>query len=346
MSFYTEAETQLLIALIELDQPIETPNNNFYHFHPQSMEEAATYFKEMRVDWSEAYDSLAERGLLAPVGEGWALTPAGRQAAAELRRARPPIYYWYREYYTIAPRSAAYRRFCEELYGKYLCQANFSDMGQLTTLLGALALQPGERALDLGCGIGLIAEILANASGAAFTGIDYCPEAIAQALERTADRREQLDFVVQNLDTLDFPDGSFDALVSIDTLYMPNDLDATLRKMAALLRPGGRMGLFYSTAIWDVGDDRSRLHPDCTPLGAALRRVGLPFTTQDFSAATHRHLQRKHRIGLALRPAFEAEHRLELFDYILAESDASDAPFDPHTCAFTRYLYRVELPRE
>ena len=49
----------------------------------------------------------------------------------------------------------------------------------------------------------------------------------------------RLGFAVQNLDTLDFPDGSFDALIAIDTLYMPNDLNATLRKMAALLKRAG-----------------------------------------------------------------------------------------------------------
>jgi ubiquinone/menaquinone biosynthesis C-methylase UbiE len=342
MHTLSEAEIQVLIALIELSQPIETPNNNFYRFHPQTMKEAAMYFKGFLADWSEAYDDLAQRGLLEPVVEGWALTAAGQKTAAELRRARPPIYYWYREYYTTAPHSPAYRRFCEELYGRFLCQANFSDMGQLARLVETLDLHPGERALDLGCGIGLIAEYLSDSSGAAFTGIDYCPDAIAQALERTAAKRQRLDFAVQNLDTLDFPDGSFNALIAIDTLYMPNDLDATLRKMAALLKPGGRMGIFYSTAIWDVGDERARLRPERTPLGEALTRVGLTFTTLDFSRETHRHLQRKHRIGLALRPAFEAEGQLGLYDYILAESDAGSAPFDPQTCAITRYLYRVE----
>ena len=229
------------------------------------------------------------------------------------------------------------------MYGRYLCQANFSDMEQLARLAETLDLRPTERALDLGCGIGLIAEYLSDSSGAAFTGIDYCPDAVAQALERTVSKRARLDFAVQNLDTLDFPDGSFDTLIAIDTLYMPNDLDTTLGKMAALLKPGGRIGIFYSTAVWDVDGERTRLQAERTPLGEALPR-GLVFTTQDFSRETHDHLQRKHQIGKALRPAFEAEGRLGLYDYILAESDGGDAPFDQLTCAIARYLYRVERP--
>jgi SAM-dependent methyltransferase len=338
-----EGEIQILIALVELAQPAETPNNNFYTFYPKTLDGAAAYFKSLRVDWSAAYIALAQRGLIAAAGGSWALTPAGLTAAAELRRARPPIYYWYREYYSAAPRSPAYARFCEQLYGRYLCQANFSDMPQLDRLAEVLDLQPGQRALDLGCGIGLIAEYLSERSGAAFTGIDYCPDAIAQALQRTAGQHERLDFAVQNLDTLDFPDAAFDALVSIDTLYMPNDLDTTLRKMARLLKPGGRMGIFYSTFVWDVGGDRAQLRPEATPLAHALSRVGLSFETWDFSAETHAHMQAKHRIGLALRPAFESEGSLALYDYIQAESDASDTPFDPATCAITRYLYRVKI---
>jgi SAM-dependent methyltransferase len=342
MNPYSEAEIQVLIALIELARPVETPNNNFYHFYPQTPQEAATYFMSLRVDWSPAYPSLARRGLITQGSGEWALTPAGTAAASEQRRARPPIYYWYREFYTSAPRSPAYARFCEQLYGRYLCQANFSDMAQLARLLEVLALRPGETALDLGCGIGLISEYLAQASGANCFGIDYCPDAIAQALERTSAMRKKLNFAVQNLDTLDFPPAAFDALVAIDTLYMPNDLDATLRKMAGLLKPGGRMGIFYSTAVWDVGGDRARLEAARTPLAEALARVGLPYRCWDYSAATALHLQRKHAIGRALHDDFAAEGHLALYDYILAESDEGSAPFDPAECAITRYLYKVD----
>jgi ubiquinone/menaquinone biosynthesis C-methylase UbiE len=340
---FTEAEIQVLIALIELSQPIETPNNNHYHFFPQSMPEAAAYFKGFVEDWTPTYASLSGRGLIERIGKKMQLTVAGFAAATVLRRARPPIYYWYREFYTTAPRSPAYARFCQQLYGKALCQANFSDMAQLERLLEVLDLHPGDTALDLGCGIGLITDYLARSSGAAFTGIDYCPEAIDQAQDRTRPVRISLSFAVQNLDTLVFPPASFDALVAIDTLYMPNDLDATLRKMTSLLKPGGRMGIFYSAFLWDVGGDRTRLAAECTPLAEALASAGLRFQSWDFSAETHEHMQRKHHLAVAMRDEFAAEDSLALNDYILAESDSSSAPFDPADCTLTRYLYRVEI---
>ncbi len=102
----TEAEIQLLIALIELSQPVETSNNNFYSFYPKTFDEAGMYFRRFREDWTPAYQSLAAKGLL----EGDALTPAGVDAANRLRAERPPIYYFYRDYYTASEFQPGLRR--------------------------------------------------------------------------------------------------------------------------------------------------------------------------------------------------------------------------------------------
>ncbi len=345
MPDYTEAEIQLLIALLELAQPIETPNNNHYHFYPKTLDAAATYFRGLREDWTPAYTSLAARGLLAGRGDGWTLTPAGMAAAATLRAARPPIFYWYQEYYAEAPHSPAYAKFCAALYGKALCQTGFSDMAQIDALVAATRLGPASRALDLGCGVGLITEYLSDVTGAHFAGLDYSPVAIAEAQRRTAAKADRLCFALGNLDDLPFPPHSFDTLISIDTLYMPNDLDATLAQMVELLTPGGQMAIFFGYALWEASPDhpnpRATLTAAGTPLGAALARAGLRYTTQDFSAADHAHMQAKHRLGQAMRAEFAAEGRPWLAGYILAESDASDAPFDPATTSLCRYLYHV-----
>jgi 2-polyprenyl-3-methyl-5-hydroxy-6-metoxy-1,4-benzoquinol methylase len=351
MPDYTEAEIQLLIALLELAQPIETPNNNHYRFYPQTLDDAATYFRGLVADWTPAYASLAARGLLAVPrehpGDAWKLTSAGIAAATSLRAARPPIFYWYQEYYAAAPHSRAYAKFCEALYGRALCQTNFSDMAQIDALLATTRLGPAHRGLDLGCGAGLITEYLSDATAAHFTGLDYSPVAIAEAQRRTGAKRDRLCFQVGNLDDLPFPSRSFDALISIDTLYMPNDLDATLAQMVALLRPGGQMAIFYLNMLWglppDHPDPRATLRPEGTPLGEALARAGLRYTARDFSAATYAHMQAKHRLGQAMRAEFAAEGRPWLADYILAESEAGDAPFDPDTTYLSRYLYHVVL---
>lgn len=341
MNPFSEAEIQVLIALIELAQPKETPNNNFYTFYPKTVEEAAAYFRKFRTDWTAAYDRLAARGLLVRAGADYRLTGAGRLQAQQVRDARPPIYYWYEEFYSEAPHSPAFSKYCELVFGKALCQEGFSDMAQVDTLLRVAEIGPRRRVLDLGCGPGLIAEYLSDTTGAPVSGMDYSPAAVAEAQARTASKRDRLAFSVGNLDRLEFPPASFDVLVSIDTLYMPNDLDHTLAQMRAILAPGGRMAIFYSNMLWGESADRETLHADHTPLGLALRRAGLAYETWDFSAEMVRLMQRKHQVAASLRAEFAAEGRSFLCDHLLNESDSGTAPYDPETSTMSRYLYLV-----
>ncbi len=289
----SEAEIQALIVLIELADPIETDNNNFYQFYPKSIEAAATYFRGLRLDWSSAYEKLGKEGLIAAQGVGYSLTQTGTHVARQVRADRPPIYYWYREFYPAAAHSQAYEQFCERLYGKDLCQAGFSDMRQIDDMLGLLALTPQSRVLDLGCGTGKLAEYISDTTGACLYGMDYCPEAIEIANIRTDMKRERLSFQVGNLDHLDYADHFFDVILSIDSLYMPNHLDETLQKMARLLTAGGQIAAFYTQMVWGADAKRDSLLSEKTPLGEALGKAGLPYQAYDYSRQTYRLMQAK-----------------------------------------------------
>ena len=50
---YSEAEIQTLIAHLELELPIETPNNIGYTFYPQNLAQAGCYFRRALADWCE-----------------------------------------------------------------------------------------------------------------------------------------------------------------------------------------------------------------------------------------------------------------------------------------------------
>lgn len=131
-------------------------------------------------------------------------------------------------------------------------------------LVGLLPL--GRRyaaALDLGCGLGLLARLLARRADSVL-GIDVAPAAIEGARARSAGL-PGLSFAVG--DVLDLPadlDGGFDLVVLADVLYYlwPLD-DATLKgvalRMAALLRPGGTCLLAnHYFARFDAESRRSR----------------------------------------------------------------------------------------
>jgi cyclopropane fatty-acyl-phospholipid synthase-like methyltransferase len=249
---------------------------------------------------------------------------------------------FYTRYYAAIAASRAYAAFCERAYGRNCGQHGFADMAQIDALLGATRLTPTDRVLDLGCGNGGIAEYIADVTGAHVTGVDFIPEAIRQAQERTADKRDRLAFWISDIRELDFATGSFDALISIDTLYF-TELDRSIPQWAALLAAGGRMGIFYSHGADPENPiamfRRETLPPDKTPLGEALAWHGLPFQTWDFTSADYRHAQLARKVLEELRPAFEAEDTLFLYENRLGEANGILAAVE--ASAHARYLYHV-----
>ncbi len=112
-------------------------------------------------------------------------------------------------------------------------------------LVDAMAPQPGERAVDLGCGRGAALVPLAHAVGPSgrVTGVDLSPRMV----ELTRARVQELGLStvqVQVMDAaVDLPPGQADLVVaSLVLFFLPQPLEA-LRGWTALLRPGGRLGI-------------------------------------------------------------------------------------------------------
>lgn len=337
----SEAEIQLMIALIELERPIETPNNNSYGFYPKDLQEASKYFGEFLVDWRDAYQLLREKGILVLVGGEYRLSHAGVSLAEQLRRDRPPIWYWYKGYYIRTKNSKAHARYCEQVFGMNLCQDGFSDMKQILKLVEVAAIKDRDRILDLGCGNGMILEYISDTTGAEVYGIDYIPEAIEQARCRTKPKEDRLKFSVGNLDHIDFPDGYFDLVISIDTLYMPNDLRSTLGQMKRILRPAGAMAIYYTHFSKSGPSTRTPSHDEGTDLTRALIDNGLRYRAYDFSRGNYELMQRKRQAAIQLREEYVREGNECLYRSIYTQSVGDPTPYDPDRCSMSRYLYYV-----
>lgn len=250
---------------------------------------------------------------------------------------------WYMAYYKAIPQSKAYSEFCRRVFGRDLGQHGFSDMAQIDRLIELAALGTGDRALDLGCGNGQIAEYISDQTEAHVTGLDYIPAAIEQAQRRSESKRRRLAFVVGDIGNLPFAAHSFDVLISIDTLYF-TDLNATVGQMKGLLKPGGRMAIFYAHGADPQCPleqfSRATLPPDKTPLGEVLTKHGLPFQTWDFTAADYAHAQLKEQVTEALKSDFAAEENSFLYDSRHGEAVGVMAAIEAGTHA--RYLYLVK----
>ena len=105
---------------------------------------------------------------------------------------------------------------------------------------GPLALQPGHRVLDVGCGTGDFLRLLAPlvAPGRA-VGIDLSETMIAEARRRADGSAPAIAFHPGDVQDLAFEAGSFDRVTATQVLVHVPDPGRALAEMSRVLAPGG-----------------------------------------------------------------------------------------------------------
>jgi arsenite methyltransferase len=126
----------------------------------------------------------------------------------------------------------------------------------------ALALAPGERVIDIGCGPGfLTGEVTADVGANGWVcGLDLSESMLAQARARCAGQpgAAWIDFRQGDAVSLPFPDASFDAAVITQVYEYVADLPTALAELHRVLRPGGRAVVVdtdWDTIVWHGTDD-------------------------------------------------------------------------------------------
>jgi demethylmenaquinone methyltransferase/2-methoxy-6-polyprenyl-1,4-benzoquinol methylase len=103
-------------------------------------------------------------------------------------------------------------------------------------------VSPGDRVLDACCGTGDLA-IAAAAAGGKVTGVDFSKP----MLERARRKAPAIDWVEGDALALPFEDGSFAAATVGFGVRNLSDLEAGLRELRRVLRPGGRVAILEIT---------------------------------------------------------------------------------------------------
>ena len=141
-------------------------------------------------------------------------------------------------FYNLANKPAKYK-------GAGLDEDSHRHFCDFANIAVKLALPPGSRILDVGCGSGWLSEYFARL-GYVVKGIDISPDLIEMSRERVARVAYGVDhetplrctFDVHDIELAPLPE-KFDAVLCYDSLHHFEDEKAVLRHIAAMLNTGG-----------------------------------------------------------------------------------------------------------
>lgn len=133
-----------------------------------------------------------------------------------------------------------------------------------------LNVESDSRVLDLGCGSGWATRILADrAKNGRVVGLDISDEMIALALVESA-QYSNIKFLVGSAEHLDFDDGEFTHIFSMESLYYYDNLPAALVEVRRVLAPFG-----FFVAVVDLFQENAPSHQWIEQLKVPVHLLGI-----------------------------------------------------------------------
>ena len=107
----------------------------------------------------------------------------------------------------------------------------------------AVSIQPGEKVLDAGCGVGGSSIFLATKFGCKVTGITLSNRQVNQATINARNKSVDslIDFAIMDYCNTSFADESFDVVWGCESICYAADKNKFIQEAFRLLKPGGRL---------------------------------------------------------------------------------------------------------
>jgi SAM-dependent methyltransferase len=122
----------------------------------------------------------------------------------------------------------------------------------------------GKDVLDFGCGEGDLSFLVANLGARSVKAVDVDAERVESARERARDRKLRIQpefFVASTTTKIDLPDESVDVILCFDVLEHILDYEAVLPEWRRVLRPGGRIMIWWVPWLHPYGHHIESLVP-------------------------------------------------------------------------------------
>jgi toxoflavin synthase len=134
----------------------------------------------------------------------------------------------------------------------------YRDNVEFPSFFRALGPVEGKRVLDVGCGDGIYARLVAERGATHVVGTDSSSEMIRLAVQAEAERPLGVTYQVHDVATMPAL-GEFDLVVAVNVLHYADNratLEHMCERIAANLAPGGRLLTYVGNA--DVDTDAAR----------------------------------------------------------------------------------------
>ena len=196
------------------------------------------------------------------------------------------FYYEYEAFYEMAEKSTAFRTFCHDAFGQDFSQDGFSDIAQIDMILPYIPAKEDVHILDIGCGNGKMLGYLQKKTGAFIHGFDYSGKAIANARALFTDRA---DFQEGIIGEMEYPNETFDIVVSMDTMYFAKDMSAFVAQIKRWLKPEGILfgGYQEGELVPRTRDEHT------TELAKALKKNQMKYDVRNITKQTYDLLKKK-----------------------------------------------------
>jgi SAM-dependent methyltransferase len=195
------------------------------------------------------------------------------------------------------------RRDIPEIVGNYV-YLSLAEMRRLVGLARRSVLSEPLHGtgIELGAGCGLLSSVVAeNPAIRQVLALEICEQSAALIIPQVAEwvlgsNARKVVPVVGSFDDLRLPDGTLDFVVEIDSLHHSDDLTATLRECARVLKPGGRVLCF------------DRCHPDTVTDGEVEEMLSVVYSREFL-------LANDYPPGAVLTRRDNGEHEYRLFEW-------------------------------
>ena len=145
-------------------------------------------------------------------------------------------------------------------------QKGLQGAGEWSELQKMLPAFAGQRVLDLGCGYGWHCKYAADHQASSVLGTDISEKMLQKA--REINSAPQIQYQRIAMEDLDFPDESFDVVLSSLAFHYVQDFGALAARIARWVRPGGNFVFSvehpvftaYGSQDWYYGPDGTPLH--------------------------------------------------------------------------------------